>query len=74
MYVFRHFIYVCNDAKIRIKIDTADNKFLKYHVLNGCKGKNKLKLMVAYIINDRYVSGKEYLCTAFCKIINKLII
>ncbi len=30
--------------------------------------------MVAYIINDRYVIGKAYLCTAFCKIINKLII
>ena len=38
------------------------------------KRKNKLKLVAAYIINDRNVNGKQYLCTAFCKIINKLII
>ena len=38
------------------------------------KGKNKLKTISLHIINYRYVSGKAYLCTAFCKITNKLII
>ena len=60
--------------KIRIKNKTAGNNCIKCHLLRADKGKKKLKLTVAYIINDLYVSGKAYLCTAFCKIINKLII
>ena len=60
-------------AKILRNIKTKGNKNIKYHPKWAVKGKNKLKLTIAYIINDRYLDGKEYLCTAFCKIINKLI-
>ena len=39
-----------------------------------CKGEIKLNIISVYINNVGYISGKAYLCTAFCKIINKLII
>lgn len=39
-----------------------------------CKGEIKLNVVIVYIDNVGYISGKAYLCTAFCKIINKLII
>lgn len=38
------------------------------------KGEIKLNVVIVYINNIGYISGKAYLCTAFCKIINKLII
>lgn len=38
------------------------------------KGEIKLNIVIVYINNVGYISGKAYLCTAFCKIINKLII
>lgn len=40
----------------------------------ACKGEIKLNIISVYINNVGYISGKAYLCTAFCKIINKLII
>lgn len=38
------------------------------------KGEIKLNVVIVYINNVGYISGKAYLCIAFCKIINKLII
>lgn len=40
----------------------------------ACKGEIKLNIISVYINNVGNISGKAYLCTAFCKIINKLII
>ena len=68
------YIGIAADEKIRIKNKIAGDNYIKYHLLQSFKSKKKLKLTVAYIINALYVSGKAYLCTAFCKIINKLII
>ena len=39
----------------------------------ACKGEIKLNIISVYINNVGYISGKAYLCTAFCKIINKLM-
>ena len=47
---------------------------MKYWQNKTCKSKIKLNVIGVYINNVGYVSGKAYLCTAFCKIINKLII
>lgn len=61
-------------AKVRRKINIDGYKSIKCNRLKPTKGKNKLKSMPLHIINNRYVIRKVYLCTAFCKIINKLII
>ena len=47
---------------------------MKYWQNKALKGKNKLKPTRLHLNNGRYVGEKAYLCTAFCKIINKLII